>query len=106
VSVRRDDEDYPGERYQSLVDEDRADRDEVEDAGPRGRCDTCGAPVGEEGCTADDGHEVAIDVADLLVPPAPTWQLEWIEDARTWIVRLSAPPETDVIVTLNGRNLS
>lgn len=29
---------------------------------PRGRCDTCGAPCDENGCTADRSHEVALDV--------------------------------------------
>lgn len=31
MSVRRDDEDFPGERRQSLIDEDRADHAERED---------------------------------------------------------------------------
>lgn len=30
-----------------------------EDAGPLGRCDTCGAPCDDDGCTADRTHEAA-----------------------------------------------
>lgn len=34
--------------------------DENGDPYPYGRCDTCGAPCNEGGCTKDQGHEIAL----------------------------------------------
>lgn len=68
--------------------------DEHGDFLARGRCDTCGAPVDDNGCSTDRTHPVALTGCELpAIVRGPLWVRRYDEARRAEVIAVG----TDIL---------